>query len=132
MTPPTPAPSCRRRIRNDCPVSPAPLLKLTGIGKAFAGVPALSGASLTARPGEIHALMGENGAGKSTLLSILSGALERDNGTLEWDGAPAEFRSPQAAQEAGIAFITQELLLVPPRSVAENIFSGPRNPAASG
>ena len=37
----------------------APVLELTGIGKQFNGVPALSGVSLRLRAGEIHALLGQ-------------------------------------------------------------------------
>ncbi len=50
-----------------------PLLQMTGIQKAFAGVPALREASLRIMPGEVHALVGQNGAGKSTLLKIRTG-----------------------------------------------------------
>src|SRR5690606_12407508 len=52
-----------------------PLLSATSITKAYAGVPALTGANLVVAPGEIHALMGENGAGKSTLIKILAGVV---------------------------------------------------------
>ncbi len=56
-------------------LSDAPdLLAMRGIGKRFPGVTALADVSLTARPGEVLALMGENGAGKSTLMKILGGA----------------------------------------------------------
>jgi len=43
------------------------------IRKAFGGVQALIGASLSASFGEVHALVGENGAGKSTLIKALGG-----------------------------------------------------------
>jgi ABC-type polysaccharide/polyol phosphate transport system ATPase subunit len=44
--------------------NPGPLV-ITGLQKSFGGVQALRGASLTCKPSEVHALIGENGAGKS-------------------------------------------------------------------
>src|SRR5687768_18246783 len=100
------------------------LLSMRGIDKAFAGVPALSSATLTVSRGEVHALIGQNGAGKSTLIKILTGAYRRDGGEILFDGRPVAFDSPRAAQEAGISTIYQELNLVPLRSVTENICLG--------
>ena len=45
------------------PTSPGPLLKVSGIGKRFPGVVALSEVSLDLAAGEVLALLGENGAG---------------------------------------------------------------------
>jgi ribose transport system ATP-binding protein len=101
-----------------------PLLRMSGIHKAFAGIPALREASLAVAPGEIHALVGQNGAGKSTLIKILTGVHRRDAGEVLWLGRPIELRSPREAQRAGIATIYQELTLVPQRSVTENIVMG--------
>ena len=42
-------------------VSGAPRLELTGVCKAFGGVPAVIDMSLAVSAGEIHALVGENG-----------------------------------------------------------------------
>jgi monosaccharide-transporting ATPase len=110
-----------------------PLLRMTGIRKAFAGVPALSDAALEVAPGEVHALVGQNGAGKSTLIKILTGVYARDGGEVLWDGRLVDLRSPREAQGAGIATIYQELTLVPQRSVTENIVLGyePRKPWGS-
>jgi len=100
------------------------LLQMTGIVKEFPGVRALSGVDLDVRAGEVHCLLGQNGAGKSTLIKVLAAVHQPDEGTLEWDGQPVSFGSPQAALKSGIATIYQELDLVPDLSVAENIFLG--------
>src|SRR5688500_18765502 len=100
------------------------LLSMDGITKAFPGVVALSDASLRVGRGEVHALVGQNGAGKSTLVRILTGAHRRDSGEVVFDGQPVDFRTPHAAQRAGVSTIYQEINLVPYRSVAENIFLG--------
>lgn len=101
-----------------------PLLQMTGITKAFGGIPALSEASLTIGPGEVHSIVGQNGAGKSTLIKILTGVYRRDGGTVLWQGREVDLRSPREAQAAGIATIYQELTLVPQRTVIENIVLG--------
>ncbi len=107
------------------------LVEMTDIAKSFGGVPALSGASLRIGRGEVHAVIGQNGAGKSTLVRILTGAHRRDDGTVVFDGQTVDFRSPIAAQRAGISTIYQEINLVPYRSVAENIYLG-REPRRLG
>ena len=100
------------------------LLSMTGIEKAFGGVPALIGATLAIQPAEIMGLIGQNGAGKSTMIKILNGAHARDGGTISFDGAAWTAGSPQAAQRSGVSTIFQELNLIPFRSVTENIYLG--------
>ena len=94
------------------------------IDKRFQGVKALSAASLVVESGEIMALVGQNGAGKSTLIKVLTGAYQRDEGSITFTGKPIDFGSPQEAQRGGISTIYQEINLVPFRSVTENIFLG--------
>ncbi len=97
-------------------------VELLGIGKSFNGVKALSDVSLRARPGEIHALLGENGAGKSTLMKVLSGAHQRDRGLIKIDGREVTINSPEDSKKLGIGIIYQEFSLVPDLSVADNIY----------
>ena len=68
-------------------------LALSHISKSFPGVKANEDISLSVRPGEIHALLGENGAGKSTLVKIIYGVQQADEGTIAWDGAPVSIPS---------------------------------------
>ena len=61
------------------------LLEMTGIQKAFSGVPVLKGVDFSMDSGEVHALLGENGAGKSTLMNILTGVIPMDAGSVAFD-----------------------------------------------
>ena len=94
------------------------------ITKRFPGVTALTDVSLTLNSGEVLALMGENGAGKSTLMKILGGAEQPDAGVITIDGRPIALRDVHDARQRGIAFIHQELMLVPTLDIAANIFLG--------
>ncbi|WP_433499418.1 sugar ABC transporter ATP-binding protein [Sphaerimonospora sp. CA-214678] len=111
--------------------APAPILRMTGIGKQFPGVKALDGVDFRLLPGEVHALMGENGAGKSTLIKVLTGVYDIDAGEIELAGRKVAFAGPQAAQQAGISTVYQEVNLCTNLSVAENIFIG-REPRRLG
>ena len=105
------------------PGQPAPLLRLTGIRKAFSGVPALRDVRFELLPGEVHAIAGENGAGKSTLIKIVSGAYTPDAGTIEIRGDAHAALSPRQARALGVAVVYQEFNLLPYLTVAENMFS---------
>ena len=100
------------------------LLNMSGIYKAFSGVSVLSGVDLHVNVGEIHALLGENGAGKSTLMNILSGSYTADAGTVTFDGADITGSSIKQIEDAGIAFVHQELNLFNDLLAYENIFLG--------
>ncbi|MFJ5173079.1 sugar ABC transporter ATP-binding protein [Streptomyces griseoviridis] len=100
------------------------MLAVTGLGKSFPGVRALSDVDLTVRAGTVHAFVGENGAGKSTLIKVLTGVYRPDAGEVVYDGAPVRFATPLAAQRAGISTIYQEVNLVPLMSVARNLCLG--------
>jgi ribose transport system ATP-binding protein/L-arabinose transport system ATP-binding protein len=110
--------------------SNAPLLRMEGIVKSFPGVKALRGVSLSLQAGHVMAIVGENGAGKSSLIKTLSGAYEPDEGRIEINGVPLA-RGTNAAIDAGVAVIYQELSLINDMTVAENLFLG-RMPSRGG
>ncbi|MGZ4398686.1 MAG: ATP-binding cassette domain-containing protein, partial [Gaiellaceae bacterium] len=111
--------------------SATPVLSMSRIEKAFAGVKALDNVDFRLFPGEVHALMGENGAGKSTLIKVLTGAYPIDSGTIEFRGTRVLYGSPLEAQRAGISAVYQEVNLCPNLSVAENLSIG-REPRKLG
>jgi ribose transport system ATP-binding protein len=84
---------------------------MKGIRKAFAGTAALDDVSFELVPGEVHVLAGENGAGKSTLMKILAGVFSADAGEIHLGGNT-------------VSVIHQEISLIEPMSVADNIFLG--------
>ena len=101
------------------------LLTVSGVVKQFPGVRALDGVDLDVAAGEVHCLLGQNGAGKSTLIKVLAGVHRPDAGRDPLARASrSRFGTPQAAMQAGIATIYQELDLVDGLSVAENVFLG--------
>ncbi len=61
------------------------MLKVTDISKSFGSKQALKNVNFSLKKNEIAALLGENGAGKSTLLRILSGYLQADSGSVQFD-----------------------------------------------
>jgi ribose transport system ATP-binding protein len=100
----------------------AELLKITGLKKAFAGVPALRGVDLDIRAGEIHGLLGANGCGKSTLIKILAGFYFGDDGEISINGVEHKLPlGPRGLSDSGIAFVHQDLGLVPSLTVLEHM-----------
>lgn len=100
------------------------MLSINRLSKCFGSHQALTEVELSARAGEVLAVVGENGAGKSTLMKILAGALQPDSGEIMLAGEVLRPNSPAAAMQAGVAFVPQESELVPHLSVADNVLLG--------
>lgn len=102
------------------------VLEMQNITKRYGENTVLSDVSLSVKPGEIHALLGENGAGKSTLMNILFGMpVIHDTGGFEGKvllgGENAGIFSPHDAMVKGIGMVHQEFMLLPGFSITENI-----------
>ena len=100
------------------------LLKMSNISKSFFQVKVLDDVILKVGTGEVHALLGENGAGKSTLMNILGGIYTKDAGTIVFDGKELSNHSVKDTENAGIAFVHQELNIFNDLRVYENLFLG--------
>jgi NitT/TauT family transport system ATP-binding protein len=79
---------------------------------------AVSEVSFSVRDGEVVSLIGPSGCGKSTLLNIGSGLVAPNSGTAFVDGEPVE------GPNAHVAFMLQKDLLLPWRTVAQNVMFG--------
>jgi D-xylose transport system ATP-binding protein len=113
MKPPQPPRRTRERV-----------LTMTGIGKHFGAVKALTDVDFWVNEGEVVALVGDNGAGKSTLVKVLAGVHPPDAGTIEFDGEVVEIGSPADAQDLGIATVFQDLALCDNLDVVANLWLG--------
>ena len=99
-------------------------LSLLNITKRYPGVVANRAVSLSVKPGEAHAVLGENGAGKSTLMKIIYGAVKPDEGAIQYNGQAVQIRNPQQARALGISMVFQHFSLFDTLSVAENVWLG--------
>lgn len=100
------------------------ILRFEQVSKFFPGVVANDKVDLTIYKGEVHSLLGENGAGKSTLMNILYGLYKADEGTIYYEGKPAQIASPYDAIHNGIGMIHQHFMLIPTFTVWENVVLG--------
>ncbi|WP_125142484.1 sugar ABC transporter ATP-binding protein [Clostridium transplantifaecale] len=100
------------------------LLQMQNITKAFASNVVLTGVNLSVGEGEVVAILGENGAGKSTLIKILGGIYKADSGEIHINGELKNIHSAAVAGANGIRIIHQEIILVPARTIAANVFMG--------
>ena len=100
-----------------------PAVAARRISKRFGGVQALDEVSIVVQRGEVHGLLGENGSGKSTLVNVLAGYhAPQPGGELEIDGRTVDLPlRPAQVGERGLAFVHQDLGLIPSLSVTENV-----------
>ncbi len=82
------------------------------------GLTAVRGVSLAVADGEVVALIGPSGCGKSTLLNIGAGLYAPSEGAAFVDGERVE------GPNAHVAFMLQKDLLLPWRTIAENVMLG--------
>jgi ribose transport system ATP-binding protein len=101
-----------------------PLLAMNGVRHTYGKTVALRDLNFEVLHGEIRGLIGENGSGKSTLVKLLSGVMSPTAGELTWRGEAMRFRSPRAAQRAGVVTVFQETLIAAESSVRDNVFLG--------
>jgi ABC-type sugar transport system ATPase subunit len=120
MTPHLTTPAPARNVDRSGPAA----LRVEGMSKTYTAVRALVDAEMSVWPGEVVGLLGDNGAGKSTMVKCIVGRTHPDAGSVYVQGEEVHLRSPEAAREAGIEAVYQNLALVDTLDIASNLFLG--------
>ncbi|MGR6805859.1 ABC transporter ATP-binding protein [Sphaerotilus natans] len=105
-------------------MTPPPLLRLQGLGKAYRDTPVFEAVSLEMAPGEVVALVGDSGVGKSTLLNCIAGLDRADRGQVEIAGRAVQALGEHAAallRRETLGFVFQAFHVLPHLSVADNV-----------
>lgn len=109
-------------------VAEAPLIAAENVSKVYetgvVAVPALRGANLTVRSGEMVAVMGPSGCGKTTLLNCLSGLDDVSSGRVLVEGRDLARMSDDERtryRSRRMGFIFQSFNLLPVLTAVENV-----------
>lgn len=100
---------------------PGPALQISELRRAFGGVPAVDGISLSIGSGEVVGLIGPNGSGKSTTINLISGELRPDSGSVFLFGTEVSGRPPFIVARHGLTRTFQIPRVWGRMSVGENL-----------
>lgn len=100
------------------------MLKIENLTLKYGQSQILNGVSLSAKAGEVTAVMGTNGVGKTSLLKAIAGRHPYAEGTVTLDGKRLDHASAFDAAKAGIAYVPQGREVFPMMSVEENLQTG--------
>jgi branched-chain amino acid transport system ATP-binding protein len=102
-------------------VAGAAMIETRELKRAFGGVVALDGVSLSLAEGERRAVIGPNGAGKTTLVNILAGEIAPTGGAVRLLGQDVTRLRPWQRARLGLAHVYQRTELFASLSARENV-----------
>ena len=97
------------------------MLAVENISLSYGASLCLRGVSLTARPGEVVAVLGRNGVGKSSLMRAIMGLERIGSGRISWEDHDISRLGPADRARAGIGYVPQGREIFPFLSVQENL-----------
>ena len=99
----------------------SPLLKVSGLKKAYGAIQAVGGVSFEVMPGEIFGVIGPNGSGKTTMFNSVLGQITPDAGTIELNGKNITSLSPLQLNQRGVGRTFQTLQVFGKMTVRDNL-----------
>jgi len=113
-----------------------PVIEIDDLHKAFGGIEVLRGVSVTARQGQVMALIGSSGSGKSTLLRCINMLEVPDSGTVKVAGEEIRLAGRPGARRvadenqirrirSGLGMVFQSFNLWSHMSVLDNVMEAP-------
>jgi urea transport system ATP-binding protein len=100
------------------------MLKIKDLTLHYGAAKALHEISLTAKKGEVTAIMGRNGVGKTSLIRAISGRHRPSGGTITWDDADITRAAPEKRARVGVATVPQGREIFAQLTVRENLETG--------
>ena len=100
------------------------ILKVRNIETYYGPIMAIRGVSLDVMDGQIVTVLGANGAGKTTILKTISGVMDPQKGTVEFDGAEIQKHDPDWVMRQGISHVPEGREVFPFLSVHDNLMMG--------
>jgi branched-chain amino acid transport system ATP-binding protein len=108
-----------------------PLLKVTGLRKAYGAILAVDGVSFEVMPAEIFGVIGPNGSGKTTLFNSVLGQIDPDAGKIELKGRDITGKSPLQLNQLGVGRTFQTLQVFGKMTVRDNLLVAAQEHAGS-
>ena len=108
-----------------------PVLKVTGLKKAYGAIQAVGGVSFQVQPGEIFGVIGPNGSGKTTLFNSMLGQITPDAGKIELNGEDVTSLGPLDLNRRGVGRTFQTLQVFGKMSVRDNLIVAAQEHAGS-
>jgi len=100
------------------------MLEIKNLHVYYGGIHALAGIDLEIPEGKIISLIGANGAGKSTTLKSIMSLVNKEEGSVVWNGTDITNMDTKEIVKLGIALCPEGRKVFPDLTVAENLAIG--------
>lgn len=100
------------------------MLHVKNLSVSYGKIRALTDVSFHVEQGEIITLIGGNGAGKTTSLMAISNLVDKQGGSVHFNGQDISYLSAEKIVRLGIAHVPEGRKIFPDMTVAENLRIG--------